>query len=335
MHKKRNLIFIRLTCFSMKKQTNFIWSHFPHQLLPQFLLCFFFASLLQNGFQNMCLYFLLCLGLPLPLTLEPVPIQHLPTPSFTAPKLFSTPRIPDWLREWVCDLHLKGFCSSFWASPTPSFSYCSWGSQGKNAEVICHSLFHGCERWTIKKAECQRINTFELGCWRRLLRVPWTARRSNQCILKEISPDYSLEGLMLKLKLQYFGHLMQRADSLEKTLMLGKTEGRKRRGQQMVDWHHQLNGHEFEQAPGDGEGQGGLACCSPWGHKESDTMEGLNNNHSFRELICILASRVLSVLPSPPSLLPGSLTNPSFSPQPCRRIPELSPWASFLPTVCP
>ena len=86
------------------------------------------------------------------------------------------------------------------------------------------------ESWTIKKAECQRIDAFELWCWRRLLRVPWTARRSNQSILEEISPEYSLEGLMLKLKLQYFGHLMQRADSLEKSLMLGKTEGRKRRG---------------------------------------------------------------------------------------------------------
>ena len=89
---------------------------------------------------------------------------------------------------------------------------------------------HGCEIWTIKKAECQRIDVFELWCWKRLLRVPWTARRSNQYILKEINPEYSLEELMLKLKLQYFGHLMLRADSLEKTLMLGKIEGRRRRG---------------------------------------------------------------------------------------------------------
>ena len=89
---------------------------------------------------------------------------------------------------------------------------------------------YGCESWTIKKVECWRIDAFELWCWRRLLRVPWTARRSNQCILKEISPKYSLKGLMLKLKLQYFGHLMQRTDSLEKTLMLGKIEGRRRRG---------------------------------------------------------------------------------------------------------
>ena len=97
-------------------------------------------------------------------------------------------------------------------------------------------VMYGCEIWTTKKAEHQRIAAFELWCWRRLLRVPWTARRSNQSILKEISPEYSLEGLMLKLKLQYFGHVMQRTDSLEKTLILGKTEGRKRRGQQRMRW---------------------------------------------------------------------------------------------------
>ena len=97
---------------------------------------------------------------------------------------------------------------------------------------------YGCESWTIKKAEHQRIDAFELWCWRRLLRVPWTARRSSQSILKEISPEYSLEGLMLKLKLRYFGHLMQRADSFEKTLMLGGIEGRRRRGQQRMRWLH-------------------------------------------------------------------------------------------------
>ena len=97
-------------------------------------------------------------------------------------------------------------------------------------------VMYGCETWTIKKAERQRIDAFELWCWRRLLRVPWTARRSNQSILKEIGPDYSLEGLMLKLKLQYFVHLMGRADSLEKTLMLGKIEGGKRRGRQRMRW---------------------------------------------------------------------------------------------------
>ena len=91
-------------------------------------------------------------------------------------------------------------------------------------------VMYGCESWTLKKVECQRIDAFELWCWIRLLKVPWTARRSNQSILKEISPEYALEGLMLKLKLQYFGHLMQRTDSLEKTPMLGKIEGRRRRG---------------------------------------------------------------------------------------------------------
>ena len=97
-------------------------------------------------------------------------------------------------------------------------------------------VMYGCESWTIKNAEHQRIDAFELWCWRRLLRIPWTAWRSNQSILKEISPEYSLEGLMLKLKLQYFGHLMQRADSLEKTLMLGKIPGRRRRGRQRMRW---------------------------------------------------------------------------------------------------
>ena len=95
--------------------------------------------------------------------------------------------------------------------------------------MVFPMVMYGCESWTVKKAECRRIDAFELWCWKRLLRVPWTARRSNQSILKEISSEYSLEGLMLKLKLQYFGHLMGRADSLEKTLMLGKIEGRRRR----------------------------------------------------------------------------------------------------------
>ena len=97
-------------------------------------------------------------------------------------------------------------------------------------------VMYGCESWTVKKADRRRIDAFELWCWRRLLRVPWTARRSNQSILRKISPGCSLEGLMLKLKLQYFGHLMQRADSFEKTLMLGKIEGRRRRGRQRMRW---------------------------------------------------------------------------------------------------
>ena len=102
--------------------------------------------------------------------------------------------------------------------------------------MVFSVVTYGCESWTVKKAECQRIDVFELWCWRRLLRVPWTSWRSNQSILKKISPEYSLEGLMLKLKLQYFGHLMQRTDSLEKTLMLGKIEGGRRRGQQRMRW---------------------------------------------------------------------------------------------------
>ena len=97
-------------------------------------------------------------------------------------------------------------------------------------------VMYGCESWTVKKAECRRIYAFELWCWRRLLRVPWAERRSNQSILKEISPEYSLKGLILKLNLQYFGHLMQRTDSSENTLMLGKAEGRRRRGQQRMKW---------------------------------------------------------------------------------------------------
>ena len=108
------------------------------------------------------------------------------------------------------------------------------------------------------------------------MRVPWTARRSNQSILKEISPEYPLGGLMLKLKLQYFGHLMQRTDSLEKTLVLGKIEGWRRKGPQRMrgfGWYHQFGVHEFEQALGVGDGQGSLMCCRPWRHKKSDTTE--------------------------------------------------------------
>ena len=133
--------------------------------------------------------------------------------------------------------------------------------------VIC-----GCESWTIKKAGCWRIDAFELWCWKRLLRVPWTAGRSNLSILKETSPDYSLEGLMLKL---------WPPDA--KNWLLGKDKDagkgwRQEKGMtedEMVGWHHWLNGHELEQAPGAGDGQGRLACCSPWNRKESDTTEQL------------------------------------------------------------
>ena len=137
-----------------------------------------------------------------------------------------------------------------------------------------------CESWTIKKAECWRIDAFELWGWRILLRVPWTGRRSNQSIIMEINLEYSLEGLMLKLKLQYFVHLMWRVISLEKTLMQGKTEGKKRRGWQRKSQLDGImfNGCDFEPIPGDGEGQRNLAYCSPWGHKELDLTEWLNNN---------------------------------------------------------
>ena len=127
-------------------------------------------------------------------------------------------------------------------------------------------VMYGCESWTIKKAEHGRIDASELWCWRRLLRVPWTARRSNQSTLKEINLEYSLEGLTLKLKIPYFGHLMWKATSLEKTLMLGKFQWRRRRGQQrtIIGWHQQLSGHDYKQARGDGEGPSSLVCCSPW-----------------------------------------------------------------------
>ena len=131
---------------------------------------------------------------------------------------------------------------------------------------------YGCESWTIKKAEHRRIDAFELCCWRRLLRVPWTARRSNQSILMEISPECSLEGLMLKLKLQFFSHLMRRADSLEQSLMLEKIEGRKRRGLQRMRWLYGIL-DSMDMSLGVGDGQGGLVCCSPWGCKDSDMTE--------------------------------------------------------------
>ena len=154
--------------------------------------------------------------------------------------------------------------------------------------MVSPAVMHGCESWTTKKAESWRNDTFVLWCLRILLRVSWTARRSNKSILKEINPEYSLERLMLKLNLQYFGHLMQRADSLEKILMLGKIEGGKRRGWQRMRWLDGItdSGHEFEQALGVGEGQESLQCCSPWGHKELDTTKWLH----FWQIIAALSA---------------------------------------------
>ena len=137
-------------------------------------------------------------------------------------------------------------------------------------------VMYGCASWTIKKAERQRIDAFELWFWRRLLRVPWTARRSNESILKEINPGCSLEGL-IKLKLQYFGHLIRRAESFDSDT--GKDWGQEEKGtteDEMVEWHHRLNGHDFGWTLGVGDGQWGLAFCGSFGRKESDTTERMN-----------------------------------------------------------
>ena len=137
-------------------------------------------------------------------------------------------------------------------------------------------VMYGCENWSIKKALCWRIDAFELWCWIRLLRVPWIARKPNQSILKEISPEYSFEGLILKLKLQYFGRLMQRTDSLEKTLMLGKTEGRRRRGRQRMSWLDGITDSMDVSLSKLRELVMDSLVCSPWGCKELDTTEQLN-----------------------------------------------------------
>ena len=139
-------------------------------------------------------------------------------------------------------------------------------------------VMYRCESWTLKKAECSRIDTFELWCWRRLLRVPWTAKVSNQSILKKINCEYSLEGLMLKLKLQYFPPAVKNW-LIGKDSDIGKDWRWEDKGlteDEMVGWHHSLYGLEFEQAPGVGDGQGSLVCCFPWGHKELDMTVQLN-----------------------------------------------------------
>ena len=156
-------------------------------------------------------------------------------------------------------------------------------------------VMYGCESWTIKKAECWRIDAFELWCWRRPLRVPWTARRSNQSMLKEISPGCSLEGMMLKLKLQYFGQLMRRVDSLGKTMIMEGIGGQEEKGtteDEMAGWHHRLDGREFEWTPGDGDGQGGLACCDSWGRRVGhDWTTELN----WTELCCPVGGAIAQV----------------------------------------
>ena len=152
------------------------------------------------------------------------------------------------------------------------------------------------ESWIVKKAECQRIDAFELWCWRRLLRVLWTARRSYQSIFREINPEYSLEGLMLKLKLQYFSHLMRTAESLEQVPDPGKDcrQKEKRASEdEMAGWHHGCNGHELGPTSRDGEGKRGLACCSPWDHKESDMTGWLNNKWGMPLRWCPLLATTL------------------------------------------
>ena len=166
-------------------------------------------------------------------------------------------------------------------------------------------VIYECESWTIKKAKCQRIGAFKLRRWRRLLRVPWIARRWNQSILEEINPEYSLEVLMLKLKLRYVGHPMQRGNSLEKTLILGKTKGKRRRGWQRM----RCLGGITESLDmslsklGDSEGQGSLACWSPWGCKELDITLWLNSSNN---LLLFLSLNPFCDYTSRPSLFPGS-----------------------------
>ena len=147
---------------------------------------------------------------------------------------------------------------------------------------------YGCESWTIKKAEHRRIDVFELWCWSGLLRFPWTARRSNQSILKKINIEYSLEGLILRLKLQYLATWCKEL-TFGKDPDAGKDWRQEENGTtegKIVGWHHWLNRHEFEQTLGDGEGQGNLVSCSPWSHKESDTTERLKNKKAATGILC-------------------------------------------------
>ena len=186
-------------------------------------------------------------------------------------------------------------------------------------------VMYGCESWTRRKAECQRIDTFELWCWRRLLRVPWTARRSNQSILKEISPEYSLEGLMLKLKLHYFVYLMWRIDSFEKNLLLGKIEGGRKRGRQRMRWLDESSTQwtwvwaKLRET----ERQGSLVCCSPWGRTESDMTEQLNNSNTCLKKKGMYSPRHMCTLHGPPS-------NTRGCEDPFERSPRtLCPWSHW------
>ena len=148
--------------------------------------------------------------------------------------------------------------------------------------TVFPAVMYGCESWIIKKAECLRTEDFKLWYWRRLLRVPWTARRSNQSILKEINPEHSLEGLMLSWGCNTSATSSPKSWLIGKNSDCGKDWAQEEKGMtedEMVGWHHRLDGHEFEQALGAGDGQGGLACCSPWGHKELKMTEPLNNKY--------------------------------------------------------
>ena len=163
-------------------------------------------------------------------------------------------------------------------------------------------IIYGCEKWTIKKAECRRIDAFEVWCWTRLLRVPWTPRRSNQSILKEISLEYSLEGLMLKVKLQYFGYLIWKDPDAGKDW---RREEKETTEDEMVGWHHRLNGHEFEQSPGIGEGQGSLVCSCPWEFPGKRT--GVGCHRLLRQAsLSITNSRSSLKLKSMESVMPSS-----------------------------